>query len=192
MASAGSSYLKNSFIFLVTGNDRVMLVETRDTHGKLVWGPPGGGIESKDSGPFAAMKREFTEETGFVLPQLNNPGQSYDYIPYRARIYYNETDKKFKPFDPKDSERGEVKRLYYFKISDIISYDKVRKTFVINNPTHLGPLRGAFVTSLTEMLKDKNFRFFLFKYMTGGSYEYKYLKYKTKYNNLLLKLNKSL
>ena len=50
-----SKTIKNAFIFLITGKNRVLLVQ--EINGK--WGLPGGGLNIGEH-PYTGMSREFT------------------------------------------------------------------------------------------------------------------------------------
>ncbi len=58
-------------IVCLNDEDRVLLMHWRDPFdGFQLWEPPGGGIEAGER-PFEAVCREWAEETGLPLPQLD-------------------------------------------------------------------------------------------------------------------------
>ena len=61
----------NVTIILFTGKylNQILLLRDKKTQ---EWMLPGGRIESTDSNPFEALEREFKEETGFLLPPVEN------------------------------------------------------------------------------------------------------------------------
>ena len=108
--------IKNAAILLFVGSnlDRVVLLKHRYTN---EWMLPGGQIDKSDKCPFAAMKREFKEETGVTLPVLNQPINFYIYNGH-TKIYIGCTHAKIDPFIP-NNEASEMK---FVKIDDIFRY----------------------------------------------------------------------
>ena len=81
--------IKNASIVIVTGKKHDRLFMVRSTSSGKKWMFPGGIIDRKDGGPngreYAAMEREFEEETGFELPPLTgNPSKNNELFYYDA------------------------------------------------------------------------------------------------------------
>ena len=149
-----SKTIKNAFIFLITGKNRVLLVQ--EINGK--WGLPGGGLNNREH-PFNAMKREFKEETTFTLPRLYN-NNKFDYHGH-SRIYYSKTNVKFGKFEPKFVLNNEIKAIKFMKLNDFLEYDG--KNIIIKQNINL---RKEFKKSLNEMLIEQNFKSFIIPHLS--------------------------
>lgn len=148
-----SKTIKNAFIFLITGKNRVLLVQ--EINGK--WGLPGGGLNIGEH-PYTGMSREFKEETTFNLPKLYN-NNKFDYHNH-SRIYYNKTNVKFGKFEPKFVLNNEIKSLKYVKLNDLFDYDG--KNITINQNIIL---RKEFRKSLNEMVIEQKFKSFIIPHL---------------------------
>ena len=63
-------------VLCLDASERVLLLHWKDpVDGKLLWEPPGGGIEEGES-PLAAARRELLEETGLTEIEFERDGVS--------------------------------------------------------------------------------------------------------------------
>ena len=125
--------------------DRILLL--RHKHGKL-WGTPGGEIDIKKNGKveeyFEAMKREFKEETGAILPQLFDIRHLQPYS--KIRLYVAKTDNDLRSILPANNslKTTETDKWAIPKISDVFK----------SNSRY--PLRGGVVKGL-NMAMNKGY-----------------------------------
>ena len=135
-------YYKNAAILLITGinSDRIVLVRDKKTK---KWMLPGGKIDKTDSSPFFAAKREFKEETSFVLPNLGRRVEKYNYNNHTI-IYKGYSQYKFGKFQ----KTNETDKIIYSKINDI---------FNGNFEIKYGPIKYYVKKSLIKMSADNFF-----------------------------------
>ena len=149
-----SNSIRNACIFLITGNDRVLLVQQKKDN---TWDIPGGMIDKTDKSPFDAMKREFKEETSEELPKLSKNVPRFDYHGH-TRIYYDETQYRFTGI----KQNKEINAFYFLKVSDLITRNGNNLEINWNTLASKGMnLRSYFVKSLSAMIRDKDFIIFI-------------------------------
>jgi 8-oxo-dGTP pyrophosphatase MutT (NUDIX family) len=154
------SKIKNASIIVVTGRnyDRVLMV--RDKKNKK-WMFPGGKIDSREQ-PWNAAKREFKEETGFDLPQLNGDNvtrnlyefikthkdktQTKIYLGFASSFDRNDLHNKYNIHKVKDNETDEAYSVCFSSL-------KKNKFHHWRSSKHSGQqlLRSAEERSMIEM-----------------------------------------
>ncbi|AYV85205.1 MAG: hypothetical protein Satyrvirus6_37 [Satyrvirus sp.] len=120
--------IKNAVVVLRLGQgyQRVLTVTRRS--GQV--GFPGGRIEKHDKSIFDAMKREFKEETGNLLPKLENI-RRFVYDGHTA-IYVAETRDKVSTTLSLHSD-GEITQIHLTKLSDIHNVANGKGNFVMRD-----------------------------------------------------------
>ena len=112
----------NAAIFLITDTNRVLMVQEnpskKNPNGK--WMTPGGRVNTGEL-PWTAAKREFTEETGFVLDRnLITSKQRYDMMhTYKTStaIFIIRTKQRFPKYDKRYVLNNETSSLHYFQLN---------------------------------------------------------------------------
>ena len=109
---------KNATILFITESDHILLV--RDIKNKK-WMLPGGKIE-KNECCFDAAKREFKEESSFILDETKILSKK-NYIYNKTIIYIIKSSQRLPVFDIVKTN-GETDMVEYKKIEDIKEYLK--------------------------------------------------------------------
>jgi 8-oxo-dGTP pyrophosphatase MutT (NUDIX family) len=133
--------MKNACIFLITEDNRVLLIRERDDK---TWNIPGGKVEKGESS-FEGARREFFEETGFLLDvsKINNIIRHNFYKKNsKTSIFIIKTNQKFSTYNP----TLETDKIYYIKIEDLTKSIKGYKLHHTVNS-----FRDYFINSFIEM-----------------------------------------
>ena len=145
--------LLNVFVCLLCGVGRLLLVQEKKGTDKGKWGLPGGGLNSGEH-PFKGAQREFIQETGYILPRINQV-EHHDFK--RGRTYFGQTNYIFDSFP---SNNNEIMGWRFMKISELVEFGK--DGFRIVTDTDKFTLRSSFRKALVDMIKDsEKFRSFI-------------------------------
>jgi 8-oxo-dGTP pyrophosphatase MutT (NUDIX family) len=113
--------IKNSVGFIMTSDNRYIILLDKQTN---KWMFPGGMVDRTDKGLFKAFAREYREETGYKLPQLQNifrnmgkPDINYFEYGGHTRIYYAQILTPTVNY----KETNETKAIRYATEQDIIN-----------------------------------------------------------------------
>lgn len=137
--------VKNAVIFMITNNDRVLLLRDIKNH---QWMIPGGKIEKNESVLDGAI-REFNEETGFKydykLNQIINTYKVNHSSGSQTQIFIVKSNQKFGTF----RATNETDSIYFIKLHKL-------KNMIINNIDHhtVKKLKKYVIKSTTEMIKE--------------------------------------